>query len=66
MENNATGTHNVSKMKHNSIVLFDDYLWDHEPDHMNRPKMSIDSFVNMFAKHLKPVISNYQLAVIKL
>ena len=53
-------------LRKGGILLFDDYLWDHDPDHMNRPKMSIDSFVNMFAKHLKPVISNYQLAVIKL
>jgi hypothetical protein len=52
-------------LRKGGILLFDDYLWDHDPDHMMRPKMSIDSFVNMFAKYLKPVISNYQLAVFK-
>jgi len=48
------------------ILLFDDYLWDHEPDHHARPKMSIDAFVNMFANHARPIITNYQLAIQKL
>lgn len=48
------------------VLLFDDYLWDHVPDHHYRPKMSIDAFVNMYANHVRPIITNYQLAIEKL
>lgn len=48
------------------IMLFDDYLWDHEPIHHDRPKMSIDSFVNMFARQVRLFLINYQLAVVKI
>ena len=53
-------------LRSGGIMLFDDYLWDHEPDHLDRPKMSIDSFVNMFGKQVRLAFSNYQLAIIKL
>lgn len=52
-------------LRKGGIMLFDDYLWDHEADHLDRPKMAVDSFVNMFAKQVKPIIINYQLAVVK-
>jgi predicted O-methyltransferase YrrM len=45
------------------IMLFDDYLWDHTPNWLARPKMSIDSFVNMFQPLGRQIISNYQLAI---
>jgi predicted O-methyltransferase YrrM len=45
------------------IMLFDDYLWDHDPDWLHRPKMSIDAFVNMYQPYLRQIISNYQLAI---
>lgn len=45
------------------IMLMDDYLWDHDPDWLRRPKMSIDSFVNMYQPLLRQIISNYQLAI---
>lgn len=45
------------------IMLFDDYLWDHDPDWLQRPKMSIDAFVNMYQPYLRQIISNYQLAI---
>jgi len=44
-------------------MLFDDYLWDHDPDWLHRPKMSIDAFVNMYQPYLRQIISNYQLAI---
>lgn len=53
-------------LKSGGVLLFDDYLWDHPADHLDRCKMSVDSFVNMFAKKCKLVISNYQVAVLKL
>jgi predicted O-methyltransferase YrrM len=45
------------------IMLFDDYLWDHDPNWLNRPKMSVDSFVNMYQPLSRQIISNYQLAI---
>lgn len=45
------------------IMLMDDYLWDHDPDWLCRPKMSIDAFVNMYQPLLRQIISNYQLAI---
>jgi predicted O-methyltransferase YrrM len=53
-------------LKKGGIILFDDYLWDHVEDHLDRTKMGIDAFVNMFAKKVQVVFINYQLAVIKL
>ncbi len=50
-------------LRHGGIMLMDDYLWDHDPDWLRRPKMSIDAFVNMFQPLLRQIISNYQLAV---
>ena len=45
------------------IMLFDDYLWDHDPDWLQRPKMSIDAFVNMYQPWCRQILSNYQLAI---
>lgn len=53
-------------LKSGGIMLFDDYLWDHPEDHLDRCKMSVDAFVNMFAKKCKLAFSNYQVAIIKL
>ena len=50
-------------VKPGGIMLFDDYLWDHEPDWLARPKMSIDAFVNMYQPLSRQIISNYQLAI---
>ena len=45
------------------IMLIDDYLWDHDPDWLLRPKMAVDAFVNMYQPQLRQIISNYQLAI---
>jgi predicted O-methyltransferase YrrM len=45
------------------IMLFDDYLWDHVPNWLDRPKMSIDNFVNMYQPMSQQILSNYQLAI---
>lgn len=47
------------------IMLFDDYLWDHEKDFMMRPKLAVDAFINCCYKHLEIVGSGYQLAIQK-
>lgn len=45
------------------VMLFDDYLWDHTPDWLARPKMSVDAFVNLFQPVGRQILSNYQLAI---
>lgn len=50
-------------LRPSGIMLFDDYLWDHDPNWLNRPKMSVDAFVNMYQPLLRQIISNYQLAI---
>jgi len=47
------------------IILFDDYLFDHAPNHHDRPKMSLDAFVNMFINEIDFMFINYQLALRK-
>lgn len=53
-------------LRKGGVLLFDDYLWDHEQDHHHRPKMSVDAFVNLYANHVTPFFINYQLAVVKI
>lgn len=47
------------------IILFDDYLFDHVANHHDRPKMSLDAFVNMFINEIDFMFINYQLALRK-
>jgi hypothetical protein len=46
-------------------MIFDDYLWMAAADSLDRPKMSIDAFVNMFQKHIEVKLINYQLVIKK-
>jgi predicted O-methyltransferase YrrM len=50
-------------LKVGGVMLFDDYLWDHVPGWLDRPKMSIDSFVNMYQPYSRQLFANYQLAI---
>lgn len=50
-------------LRPSGIMLFDDYLWDHDPNWLFRPKMSVDAFVNMYQPLSQQIISNYQLAI---
>lgn len=47
------------------MIAFDDYLWGHEWDLIERPKLAIDSFVNLYAKKLRIVLLGSQLWVQK-
>lgn len=53
-------------LRNSGIMMFDDYFWDHVPDHLDRPKMGIDAFINAFIKRLEVVTVGYQVAVQKL
>jgi predicted O-methyltransferase YrrM len=52
-------------LKKNGYMIFDDYLWKDGADVLDRPKMSIDAFVNMFQNHIKVKMINYQIVIQK-
>lgn len=52
-------------LKKNGYMIFDDYLWKDGSDVLDRPKMSIDAFVNMFQKHIEIKLINYQYIIQK-
>jgi len=48
------------------MIAFDDYLWGNPHDLIERPKVAIDCFVNLFAKKVKPVCVGSQFWVQKI
>jgi predicted O-methyltransferase YrrM len=52
-------------LKKGGIMIMDDYLWNHVPDHLDRPKMAIDSFINMFIRKIEIRAINYQMIIRK-
>jgi len=52
-------------LKKNGYMIFDDYLWQAATDSLDRPKMSIDAFVNMFQKQIEIKLINYQYVIQK-
>jgi len=52
-------------LKSDGYMIFDDYLWNQSPDVLDHPKMSIDAFVNMFQKHIRIGMINYQYVIQK-
>lgn len=52
-------------LKNNGYMIFDDYLWKDAAESLDRPKMSIDAFVNMFQKHIDVKLINYQYVIQK-
>ncbi len=53
-------------LRRGGVMVFDDYLWGDPVLSMHRPKIAIDSFVNVFMEHLEVVHSGYQFAIRKL
>jgi predicted O-methyltransferase YrrM len=50
-------------LKKGGVMILDDYLWDHPTEHLDRPKMSIDSFINMFIRKINILAQNYQVII---
>lgn len=48
------------------MIAFDDYLWGYQWDLIERPKMAIDCFVNLFAKKVKTICVGTQFWVQKI
>lgn len=47
------------------LMVFDDYVWGDPRDVLHRPKLAIDSFVNIYAEQLDLVFAGYQLIIRK-
>ena len=52
-------------LKPGGVMVFDDYLWGQPRDILHRPKLAIDSFLNIFSEQLIPLFIAQQLAVQK-
>lgn len=52
-------------VKQGGIVVFDDYLWGDPSNILHRPKLAIDSFVNIFSEELEVMHVGYQLVIKK-
>jgi predicted O-methyltransferase YrrM len=61
----ADATMAFGLLKKGGIMIFDDYVWNEAPDVLDRPKMSIDAFVNMFQQHIAIGAINYQYLIMK-
>ena len=61
----ADATMAFGLLKSGGFMIFDDYLWRESPDVLDHPKMSIDAFVNMFQKHIRIGMINYQYVIQK-
>jgi predicted O-methyltransferase YrrM len=51
--------------KHGFLV-WDDYLWGHPRDVLNRPKAAIDAFMMMFGEEMQVVFLGYHMVVQKM
>jgi predicted O-methyltransferase YrrM len=52
-----------SLLKPGGIILFDDYLFEDEPDVLDRGKMAIDAFINCFVRQIDWYTLNYQIGI---
>jgi predicted O-methyltransferase YrrM len=53
-------------LKVGGIMLFDDYFWIDVPHILHRPKIAIDTFVNLFCEQCEPVVTGHQIGVRKI
>lgn len=47
------------------ILVFDDYMWGEPRDILHRPKIAVDSFLNVFAEQVEVVHVGYQMVIRK-
>lgn len=52
-------------LKKNGIMVFDDYLWGSPRDAIHRPKIAVDTFVDLFGEELSVVHMGYQFILRK-
>lgn len=47
------------------LMVFDDYIWGDSRDILHRPKLAVDSFMNIYAEEVELVFAGYQLVIRK-
>ena len=52
-------------LKKGGFMVFDDYLWGDARDILHRPKVAIDTFVDLFSEEVEMIHIGYQLIVRK-
>lgn len=52
-------------LNENGIIIFDDYLWNLLNDYHFRPKIAIDSFINIYKTQLNILYKGYQVIIEK-
>lgn len=52
-------------LKQGGIMVFDDYMWGNPRDVLHRPKLAIDTFINLFAEEAEVIHLGYQAIVRK-
>jgi len=54
-------------LKQGGIMVFDDYSWQHPPEHADRlpPKLGIDAFLNCWKNEMKVLAINWQAYIQK-
>jgi hypothetical protein len=53
-------------LKPGAFLIFDDYLWGNPRDALHRPKLAIDTFINIYAEELSLFHIGNQLTVRKI
>lgn len=48
------------------VMLFDDYEWSHGETPQERPKLAVDSFLEVFKGEYEILLKNYQVAIRRL
>jgi predicted O-methyltransferase YrrM len=52
-------------LKKGGIMVLDDYMWGEPRDILHRPKLAIDSFINIFAEEINIIHVGYQMVIQK-
>ena len=53
-------------VKTGGIIIFDDYLWGQDGDELNRPKLAIDKFLDIYIGQYELLLKGYQVVVRKI
>ena len=52
-------------LKPHGLLIFDDYEWERRPSPLDRPKIAIDAFMNVFQRSLSVIHVGYQVLLKK-
>jgi predicted O-methyltransferase YrrM len=52
-------------LKPGGVLVFDDYLWQGQPDILDRPKIAVDAFIHIFQQKLQILATAWQFIVKK-